>query len=72
MICNNVLEAIGNTPLIRLNRMVDPDSAQVLVKFEGLNVGGSIKTRTAYNMIKEAEEQGLIHKDTIIVELYQW
>jgi len=68
MICNNVLEAIGNTPLIRLNRMVDPDSAQVLVKFEGLNVGGSIKTRTAYNMIKEAEEQGLIHKDTIIVE----
>jgi cysteine synthase len=68
MICNNVLDAIGNTPLIRLNQLTDPDSAQVLVKFEGLNVGGSIKTRTAYNMIKEAEERGIIKKDTIIVE----
>ena len=51
MIYNNVLEAIGHTPMIRLNRMNDPDSAEVLVKFEGLNVGGSIKTRTAYNML---------------------
>ena len=68
MICNNVLEALGNTPIIRLNRMVDEDSAEILVKFEGLNVGGSIKTRTAFNMIKRAEEQGLINKDTIIVE----
>lgn len=59
---------MGNTPLIRLNRIADPDSAQVLVKFEGLNVGGSIKTRTAYNMIQAAEEQGLIRQDTIIVE----
>jgi cysteine synthase A len=59
---------MGNTPLIRLNRMVEKDSAQILVKFEGLNVGGSIKTRTAYNMIREAEEQGLINEDTIIVE----
>ena len=59
---------MGNTPLIRLNRIPDPDSAQVLVKFEGLNVGGSIKTRTAYNMIQAAEEQGLIRQDTIIVE----
>ena len=54
MICNNVLEAVGQTPLIRLNRMVDEDSADVLVKFEGLNVGGSIKTRTALNMINHA------------------
>lgn len=68
MIYNNILEAMGNTPLIRLNRMVEKDSAQILVKFEGLNVGGSIKTRTAYNMIREAEEQGLINEDTIIVE----
>lgn len=59
---------MGHTPLIRLNHMTDEDSAQILVKFEGLNVGGSIKTRTAYNMIREAEKQGLIHKDTIIVE----
>lgn len=68
VIYNNILDAMGNTPLIRLNRMVEKDSAQILVKFEGLNVGGSIKTRTAYNMIREAEEQGLINEDTIIVE----
>ena len=68
MICNNILEAMGNTPVIRLQHMVGPDDAEVLVKFEGLNVGGSIKTRTAYNMICDAEQKGLIHKDTIIVE----
>ncbi|MBQ8614736.1 MAG: cysteine synthase A [Ruminiclostridium sp.] len=68
MISNNILEVIGHTPLIRLNRMVDEDSAEILVKFEGLNVGGSIKTRTAFNMIKYAEEQGLINENTIIVE----
>ncbi len=68
MIYNNILDVIGHTPVIRLNRMVDEDSAQVLVKFEGLNVGGSIKTRTAYKMITDAEQKGLIHKDTIIVE----
>ncbi|MBR4029796.1 MAG: pyridoxal-phosphate dependent enzyme, partial [Clostridia bacterium] len=68
MICNNILDAMGNTPLIRLNHMTDEDSAEILVKFEGLNVGGSIKTRTAYNMILEAEKQGIINKDTVIVE----
>lgn len=60
---------MGNTPIIRLNRMVEgEDCAQILVKFEGLNVGGSIKTRTAYNMILDAEKRGLIGKDTVIVE----
>ena len=69
MIYSNVLEAIGHTPIIQLSsRMVDEESARVLVKFEGLNVGGSIKTRTAYNMICQAEEQGLLTKDSIIVE----
>ena len=68
MIYDNVLDAMGQTPIIRLNKMNDEDSAEVLVKFEGLNVGGSIKTRTAYNMIKAAEKKGLINKDTIIVE----
>ena len=68
MIYDNILQAMGNTPMIRLQRMVDSDSAQVLVKFEGLNVGGSIKTRTAYNMIRDAEKRGLINKDTVIVE----
>ena len=68
MICDNVLEYIGHTPIVRLNRMNDPDAAEVLVKYEGLNVGGSIKTRTAYNMIKQALKDGNIKDDTIIVE----
>ncbi len=68
MIYNNVLEAVGQTPLIRLNKIVPDDSAEILVKFEGLNVGGSIKTRTALNMIEQAEKEGKINRDTIIVE----
>lgn len=68
MIYNNVLEALGNTPLIRLNRMVKPDMADILVKYEGINVGGSIKTRTAFNMIEEAEKSGVLKKGMTIVE----
>lgn len=68
MIYNNVLEAVGHTPMIRLSRMVPEGSAEVLVKYEGLNVGGSIKTRTAWNMIQAGEKAGLIKPDTIIVE----
>lgn len=68
MIYNNILEAVGRTPLIRLNHLTGPDDAQVLVKYEGLNIGGSIKTRTALNMIEEAEERGDLQPDSIIVE----
>lgn len=68
MIYQNILEAMGNTPIVQLNHMVPENSARILVKFEGLNVGGSIKTRTAYNMICDAEEKGIITNDTIIVE----
>ena len=68
MIYNNILDAVGHTPLVRLNRMPEPGSAEILVKMEGLNVGGSIKTRTALNMIEQAEKDGLIREDTIIVE----
>ena len=68
MICNTILDAMGDTPIIRLQHMGDPDGAEILVKFEGLNVGGSIKTRTAYNMILDAESKGLINKDTVIIE----
>ena len=69
MIYNTILDAIGNTPMIRLNRMPEEGSAEVLVKMEGLNVGGSIKTRTALNMIEQAEKDGLIQPDrSIIVE----
>ncbi len=68
MVFNNILEAMGNTPMIQLNKLPKENSARILVKFEGLNVGGSIKTRTAYNMIKDAEAKGIINKDTVIVE----
>ncbi len=68
MICETILDAVGNTPIIRLNHIVDPEDAEILVKFEGLNVGGSIKTRTALNMIIDAEKRGLLTKDSIIVE----
>ena len=68
MVYNNILEAVGHTPMIRLSRMVKPGMANVYVKFEGLNVGGSIKTRTALNMIEDAERRGLIGRDTVIVE----
>jgi cysteine synthase A len=68
MVYDNVLDAMGHTPVIRLNHMTEEDSAEVLVKYEGLNVGGSIKTRTAYNMILAGERAGIIKKDTIIVE----
>ena len=68
MIYNNILESIGNTPLIRLQRVVPEGCAEVLVKFEGLNVGGSVKTRTALSMIDQAEKDGILGPDSIIVE----
>ena len=68
MVYSNVLEAIGHTPMIRLSKIVPEGRAEVLVKYEGVNIGGSIKTRTAYNMICDAEEKGIIHSNTIIVE----
>lgn len=68
MVYQNILDAMGNTPMIQLNHMVPEGAARILVKFEGLNVGGSIKTRTAYNMICDAEEKGIINENTIIVE----
>ena len=67
MVYNNILEAIGNTPMIKLNRMCEKDGADIYVKFEGLNVGGSIKTRTAYNMILEAEKQR-----ALVTEMLEW
>ena len=68
MVFNNILEAMGNTPMIRLNRMAGANHAEVLVKYEGLNVGGSIKTRTAFCMIREAEKRGDISPSTVIIE----
>lgn len=68
MIYQNILDAIGHTPIVQLNHMVPENSARVLVKYEGLNVGGSVKTRVAYNMIMDAVKRGKITKDTIITE----
>ena len=68
MIYNDILEAVGDTPLVRLNRVVPAGSARVLAKFEGMNVGGSIKTRTALRMIRQAEARGELHEGSIIVE----
>ena len=68
MIYNNILEAMGHTPMVRLHKLPAPDSAEILVKVEALNVGGSIKSRTALNMIEEAEKVGLLSPDSVIVE----
>ncbi|MBR5792523.1 MAG: cysteine synthase A [Ruminiclostridium sp.] len=68
MVYQNVLDALGNTPLVKLSRMVPEGSADVLVKYEAVNIGGSIKTRTAYNMILDAEHRGVLTPNTIIVE----
>lgn len=68
MVYNTILDAIGHTPIVRLHHMAPENAAEILVKFEGLNVGGSIKTRTAFNMISDAEERGLLGPESIIVE----
>ena len=68
MIYKNIIDATGHTPLVRLNKLVEPGMAEVLVKFEGLEVGGSIKTRVAAAMIAGAEKRGLLHPDSVIVE----
>ena len=68
MVYQNILEALGNTPVIQLQHMTGPDDARVLVKYEGINIGGSIKTRTALNMIEAAEARGDLRPDSVIVE----
>lgn len=68
MVYDDVLQALGHTPLIRLRHLAEPGSAEILVKYEGLNVGGSVKTRTAAKMIEEAEKRGDIGPGSIIVE----
>jgi len=68
MIFNDALQAVGHTPVIRLRRMTSDNDADVLVKYEGVNMGGSIKTRTALYILDQAEKEGLINPDSIIVE----
>ena len=68
MLHDNILSAVGNTPLIRLNRLTGENDAEVLVKYEGVNIGGSVKTRTALNMIEAAEKEGRLKPGSTIVE----
>ncbi len=68
MFVHSILEAVGNTPLIRLNRLNEPGAADIFVKYEGLGVGGSVKTRTALNMIEKAEQAGRLQPGGTICE----
>ena len=68
MVYNNPLDLIGNTPIIKLSKMVDIDSADVYVKLEKNSLTGSVKDRAALNMIIQAEELGLLKKGGTIVE----
>lgn len=67
-VANNALELISNTPLLRINKLVTPQMATVYGKLESMNPGGSVKDRICFSMIRDAEEKGLIKKDTVIVE----
>ncbi|KUF43117.1 cysteine synthase A [Myroides marinus] len=64
---NNILEAIGNTPHIKINKLF-PNDINVWIKLEKQNPGGSLKDRIALAMIEDAEAKGLINKDTVIIE----
>lgn len=67
-IANHVTDLIGGTPLLKLTRIAEGLKAEVIVKLELFNPGGSIKDRIGLSMIKAAEEQGLINKDTVLIE----
>ncbi|KAF0219116.1 MAG: cysteine synthase [Geobacteraceae bacterium] len=67
-IANNLTDLIGRTPLLRLNRVTAGAVADVVGKLEAFNPGGSVKDRIGFAMIKDAEEKGLINKDTVIIE----
>jgi cysteine synthase A len=68
MLVNNITELIGNTPIVRLNNIVEPDWADVYVKLENFNPSGSVKDRAAWNMIVKAEERGEIQPGATIIE----
>jgi len=67
-IANNIADLVGNTPLLRLNKMTAGINAEVLIKLESFNPASSVKDRIALSMIQAAEEAGLIHKDTVLIE----
>ena len=67
-LANNVVELIGNTPMVRLNRVIEPGDAEILVKLEYFNPGGSVKDRICLSMIEDAEKQGLLKTGATIIE----
>lgn len=68
MLVNNITELIGNTPIVKLNNIVEPGWAEVYLKLEFFNPSGSVKDRAAFNMIAQAEKRGLIQKGATIIE----
>ncbi|MDO4534389.1 MAG: cysteine synthase A [Clostridium perfringens] len=68
MLVNNALELIGNTPILKVNKMVGENSGEVFVKLEKFNPGSSIKDRAALGMIEQAERDGILKSDSVIVE----
>ncbi|NIO43972.1 MAG: cysteine synthase [Candidatus Aenigmarchaeota archaeon] len=68
MTANSVLDLIGNTPIVRINKLVESDDATIVAKVERVNIGGSIKDRIAKYMIEKAEEEGKLTKNKIILE----
>lgn len=67
-LANNVVELIGNTPMVRLNRVIEPGGAEILVKLEYFNPGGSVKDRICLSMIEDAEKKGLLKTGAVIIE----
>lgn len=67
-IANNITDLVGRTPLVKINKLVGSNAAEVVAKLEFFNPAGSVKDRIALNMIQDAEQKGLIDKDTVIVE----
>jgi cysteine synthase len=67
-IYNNIVETVGNTPLVRLNKVTDGAPATILLKCEFFNPLGSVKDRIGMSMIEDAEKRGILKKDTVIIE----
>ena len=67
-IANDITETIGNTPLVKVNKLAEGIDATVLVKIEAFNPVSSVKDRVAVSLIEEAEKEGKINKDTVLIE----
>ena len=67
MIYGNILETIGKTPLVKINKLINQNGAEIIAKLEFFNPGGSIKDRIGLSMIEDAEQRGILkRRDTLI------